>query len=337
MSNRLETQLTKYLKSTGKRKKVRIGSPEYNLRNKYATQRITRFMPLDRPDQNTRNRDFTRFLYDRFVDEREGHEYYGILPDEVTTESLTYMIESDPTAEPEHLRGDLAYLRKIPYLKNFTEDELRHRPLVELFGVSEDNEDRDYNDIERDGSPDAAVVNRVSPEHVPGHVPWQRGADPWLRRVARAPRMYGRQWLTLTEDHFAAGARYIPIPTVLAPKFIVGDELFTLEPIQPGELIVEIKCGAHSVYLLRESFDGYVNTPHAEQGPVLKHPVYQQRLAGCNVRQFEQPAAARAAQSKKPRKNSRARKVSRKMFRSRRTPVTIDLTGPDVVDLSSSP
>jgi hypothetical protein len=336
------TSLTNYLKSTGKRKTVRNPPPTYLKR--YKTQRITRF--LAEPDQNTRNTDFNNFLYDRFVDEREGHEYYGLLPEDVTTESLTDVNDSD-TGHASHLRGDLEYLRKIPYLRHFTEDQLLNRPLIELFGVEENNEDREYHDVDRYNDDDEPVENRVSPEHVPRHVPWQRDADPWMERMPRAPRMYGKQWLKLIEDNFAISARYIRIPTVAAPKFIDGDEPFTLEPIKPGELIVEIKHGANSVYMLRESFDDYINTPHPEQiRDVLKHPIYSYPLAGCDVRQFVQPAAPRAHQSKKPRKTSRARNVSRKMFGRQtphrqtphsQTPVTIDLTGSDTVDLTSSP
>ncbi len=332
----MKRRIDSFFKSQGK-KTVRRTAPRSSVKT-YRPQRITRFIP----DKNTRNQDFSKFIWKRFIhfsgyEMEEDVEYYGLQPDEISTETLIDLNQMDLNGKDRDrnakLQEDLAELRKLPYLKKFTEDQLLHLPLTQVFGIpsgeglaSDEIElERGYHDFENDVVDNDKVEDRVSPEHVPGTVPWQ---NPIKHAMTRAGR-----WLTLNEDHLSTHARYIDIPTVKAPQFIEDEEMFTLEPIEPGELIVQILCGVRNVvYLLRSSFDGYLDN---FAGHVVKHPLYQRPLAGCKVRQFVQPErpgrSPRARQqSRNPRKTSRPRELSR-------TPVTIDLTVPDVVDLSSSP
>ena len=238
-------------------------------RKYFTSKRITDYQPT-----LERRRTDARSTYSK-LNEVIGGEFSQLpMFYEITDESVAELDEK--VLLPSRYRTRvLAILREVPYLAKKSDDELLKTQFRTLFNIGEYREDgsEDYADYEPGRSP--RVVDEKERD-IP-KAPWQKTVvDAW-----------GQKLTAKTLSKVAQTIKLVQMP----PKYVHFVDPITADEPTPGELVVELKRGRERAYMLRSSFDDYINHWHAQHQhyPVMPSPKIPQngtKMEGAYAYQF---------------------------------------------------
>ena len=255
---------------------TRRSSPKPKRKQTRARKHFTTRLITDYQPTLERRRSDALWIYVRIIELLAGDED-NQNPDfqQITDESIATLDKR--VLKPSRMRTNvLDIMREVPYIAKKSDDELLKTPFRTLFNIGEYREDgsEDYAYYEPGQGP--RFVDHDKERDIP-NAPWQKSVvDAW-----------GQKLTAKTLSKVAQTIKLVQMP----PRYVHFIDPITAEEPTPGELVVELKRGRERAYMLRESFDNYINHWHAQHQhyPVMPSPKIPQngtKMVGAYAYQF---------------------------------------------------